>query len=82
MMTMKEAKQRTNDYITNTASTIISEIETAICAQADRGSTHVDHTFKPEHMGKVVSKVLATLSEAGYHLRWMNNGSLRISWEE
>ena len=81
MMTMKEAQQKTNAYLTKTARTILSEIEAAICAQADRGSTYVDHTFKPEHVGKVMSKVLAILGDAGYHLRWMNNGSLRISWE-
>ena len=82
MMNAKEAMNKVNAYIEETAAAIIAEIETAICAQAERGTTYTDYMFKAEHIGKVHHRVLAIIADAGYHTRWLNNGALRISWED
>lgn len=82
MMTAKDAMNKVNAYIEETAAAIITEIETAICAQAEKGTTYIDYMFKAEHIGKVNHRVLAIIADAGYHTRWLNNGALRISWED
>ena len=82
MMNAKDAMNKVNAYIEETAATIIAEIETAICAQAEKGTTYIDYMFKAEHIGKVHHRVLAIIADAGYHTRWLNNGALRISWED
>lgn len=81
MMNAKDAMNKVNAYIEETAATIIAEIETAICAQAEKGMTYTDYMFKAEHIGKVHHRVLAIIADAGYHVRWLDNGALRISWE-
>lgn len=82
MMNAKDAMNKVNTYIEETAAAIIAEIETAICAQAERGTTYTDYKFKAEHIGKVHHRVLAIIADAGYHTRWLDNGALRISWED
>ena len=82
MMNAKEAMNKVNAYIEETAAAIIAEIETAICAQAERGTTHTDYMFKAEHIGKIHHRVLAIIADAGYQTRWLNNGALRVSWED
>ena len=82
MMNAKEVMNKVNAYIEETAAAIIAEIETVICAQAERGTTYTDYMFKAEHIGKVHHRVLAIIADAGYHTRWLNNGALRISWED
>lgn len=81
MMTAKDAMDKVNAYIEETANAIIAEIETAICAQAEKGTTYTDYMFKAEYIGKVHHRVLAIIADAGYHTRWLDNGALRISWE-
>lgn len=61
MMNAKEAMNKVNAYIEETATAIIAEIETAICAQAEKGTTYIDYMFKAEHIGKVHHKVLAII---------------------
>ena len=82
MMNAKDAMNKVNTYIEETAADIIAEIETAICAQAEKGTTYTDYKFKAEHIGKVHHRVLAIIADAGYHTRWLDNGALRISWED
>lgn len=82
MMNAKEAMNKVNAYIDETANAIIAEIETTICAQAEKGTIYTDYMFKAEHIGKVHHRVLAIIADAGYHVRWLNNGALRISWED
>ena len=82
MMNAKDAMNKVNAYIEDTATAIIAEIETAICAKAEKGTTYTDYMFKAEHIGKVHHMVLAIIADAGYQTRWLNNGALRISWED
>ena len=82
MMNAKEAMNKVNTYIEDTACTIIAEIETDICAKAEKGTTYTDYAFKSDLLGKIQNRALTILANAGYHLRWLNNGALRISWEE
>ena len=82
MMTAKDAMDKGNAYIEETATAIIAEIEADICAKAEKGTTYIDYMFKAEHIGKVHHRVLAIIADAGYQTRWLNNGALRISWED
>lgn len=82
MMTAKDAMNKVNAYIEETAAAIIAEIEADICAKAEKGTTYTDYVFKAEHIGKVHHRVLAIIADAGYHVRWLDNGALRISWED
>lgn len=82
MMNAKDAMNKVNTYIEETTTAIIAEIEADICAKAEKGTTYIDYMFKAEHIGKVHHKVLAIIADAGYHTRWLNNGALRISWED
>ena len=82
MMTAKDAMSKVNTYIEETATAIIAEIEADICAKAEKGTTYIDYMFKAEHIGKVHHRVLAIIADAGYQTRWLNNGALRISWED
>ena len=82
MMTTKDAMNKVNAYIEETAAAIIAGIEADICAKAENGTTYIDYMFKAEHIGKVHHRVLAIIADAGYHTRWLNNGALRISWED
>ena len=82
MMNAKEAMNKVNAYIEETATAIIAEIEADICAKAEKGTTYIDYMFKAEHIGKVHHRVLAIIADAGYQTRWLNNGALRISWED
>lgn len=82
MMNAKEAMNKVNTYIEDTACAIIAEIETDICAKAEKGTTYTDYAFKSDLLGKIQNRALTILANAGYHLRWLNNGALRISWEE
>ena len=82
MMNAKDAMNKVNAYIEETAAAIIAEIEADICAKAEKGTTYINYMFKAEHIGKVHHKVLAIITDAGYHTRWLDNGALRISWED
>ena len=82
MMNAKDAMNKINTYIEETATAIIAEIEADICAKAEKGTTYIDYMFKAEHIGKVHHRVLAIIADAGYHTRWLNNGALRVSWED
>lgn len=82
MMNAKDAMNKVNAYIEETAASVIAEIETTICAQAEKGTTYTDYMFKAEHLGKVHHRVLAIIADAGYHTRRLDNGALRISWED
>ena len=82
MMNAKDAMNKVNTYIEETATAIIAEIEADICTKAEKGTTYIDYMFKAEHIGKVHHRVLAIIADAGYHTRWLNNGALRISWED
>ena len=82
MMTAKDAMNKVNAYIEETADAIIAEIEADICAKAEKGTTYIDYMFKAEHIGKVHHRVLAIIADAGYQTRWLDNGALRISWED
>ena len=82
MMNAKDAMNKVNTYIEETATAIIAEIEADICAKAEKGTTYIDYMFKAEHIGKVHHRVLAIIADAGYRTRWLNNGALRISWED
>ena len=82
MMTAKDAMNKVNAYIEETATAIIAEIEADICAKAEKGTTYTDYMFDTEHFGQVYHKVLAIIADAGYHTRWLNNGALSFSWED
>ena len=82
MMNAKDAMNKVNAYIEETATAIIAEIEADICAKAEKGTTYIDYMFKAEYIGKVHHRVLAIIADAGYRTRWLNNGALRISWED
>ena len=58
MMTTKDAMNKVNAYIEETAAAIIAGIEADICAKAENGTTYIDYMFKAEHIGKVHHRVI------------------------
>lgn len=83
MMNVKEAQNKVNEYITKNVNDIISTMEASITEAAEQGKVRIDYTFErnTNQNMEIQKRVMQVLANAGYHLRWMNSGSLEISWQ-
>lgn len=82
MMNIKEAQNKVNEYITKNVNGVITTIEASIIKAAEQGKIRIEYVFENNttQNAEVQKRVTQVLNNAGYRLRWMNNGSLEISW--
>ena len=80
MMNAKEAASMTTNYFDNITAQRISEIEEQITERAKAGQDCVWYNGVKSDYPRVRMAVIKTLEDAGYHCRWVANGSLEISW--
>jgi acetate kinase len=82
MMTAKEAKTLTTNYLTAEADKHLQKIEGHIQNCASRGNTAMYYSNGiGEADSRIQAKVCNTLNEAGYKVNW-SGSSLYISWAE
>ena len=82
MMTAKEAKTMTTNYLTAEADKHLQKIEDYIQTYANKGNTCMYYSNGLNCAdARIQSKVYNTMTEAGYKVRWCES-SLHISWAD
>lgn len=82
MMTAKEAKTLTTNYLTAEADKHLQKIEDYIQTYANKGNTCMYYSNGLNCAdARIQSKVYNTMAEAGYKVRWCES-SLHISWAD
>jgi len=82
MMTAKEAKTMTTNYLTAEADKHLQKIEDTIQIYASKGNTSMYYSNGLSGADpRIQSKVYNTMVEAGYKVRWCES-SLHISWAD
>lgn len=82
MMTAKEAKTMTTNYLTTEADKHLQKIEDHIQNWANKGNTSLYYSNGLSCADpRIQSKVFNTMTEAGYKVRWCES-SLHISWAD